>query len=93
MIERLSKNAGKLISARIISEINADMYMNFQSSMILVNVATTLFPGILFQLFFPCILLNSGEALSALIDFTFKRTDFVKLETFHRIKNEKSRRF
>ena len=35
--------------------------------MILVNIATTLFLEILFQLFFPCILLNSGEALSALI--------------------------
>lgn len=29
MIEHLSKNAGKLISAGIISEIDADMYMNF----------------------------------------------------------------
>ena len=32
----------------------------------------------------------AGEALSALIDFTFKRTDFVKLEAFHRIENKKS---
>lgn len=49
------KNAGKLISVGIISETNADMYMNF---LIFVNIATTLFPGILFQLFLPCILLN-----------------------------------
>ena len=30
----------------------------FQFPMILVNIATTLFPGILFQLFVPCILLS-----------------------------------
>lgn len=34
----------------------------------------------------------AGEALSALIDFTFKYTDFIKLEAFHRIENTKSGR-
>lgn len=47
---------GKLNSAEIISETYADVYINF--SMILVNIATILFLGILFQLFVPCILLN-----------------------------------
>ncbi len=32
----------------------------------------------------------AGEALSTLIDFTFKHIDFVKLEAFHRVENVKS---
>lgn len=57
MIVCLSNNAGKQIGARIISEIDVDMYMNFQSSIILVNIAIILFFAILFQLFVPYILL------------------------------------
>ncbi|MCH5348693.1 MAG: GNAT family N-acetyltransferase [Oscillospiraceae bacterium] len=34
----------------------------------------------------------AGEALSGLIDFTFKNTDFIKLEAYHRIENIKSGR-
>ena len=34
----------------------------------------------------------AGEALSGVIDFTFNNTDFVKLEAYHRIENEKSGR-
>lgn len=34
----------------------------------------------------------AGEALSALIDFTFHNTDFVKLEAYHRNENTKSGR-
>lgn len=34
----------------------------------------------------------AGEALSGLIDFTFKNTDFLKLEAYHRIENVKSGR-
>lgn len=34
----------------------------------------------------------AGEALSALIDFTFQNTDFLKLEAYHRIENIKSGR-
>lgn len=34
----------------------------------------------------------AGEALSAVIDFSFNNTDFLKLEAFHRIENEKSGR-
>lgn len=33
-----------------------------------------------------------GEALSAVIDYTFKNTDFIKLEAFHRVENIKSGR-
>ena len=32
----------------------------------------------------------AGEALSGVIDFTFKNTDFIKLEAYHRIENDKS---
>lgn len=61
MLERLSeKFAGKLISAGIISEADADVYIYgfFQTIMMLLNVATTILLGILFKLLFPCILLN-----------------------------------
>lgn len=34
----------------------------------------------------------AGEALQAVIDFTFTHTDFVKLEAYHRIENTKSGR-
>ena len=34
----------------------------------------------------------AGEALSGLIDLTFKNTDFFKLEAYHRIENVKSGR-
>lgn len=34
----------------------------------------------------------AGEALAGLIDFTFKNTDFMKLEAYHRIENTKSGR-
>lgn len=34
----------------------------------------------------------AGEALSALIDFTFRNTEFFKLEAYHRIENVKSGR-
>ena len=34
----------------------------------------------------------AGEALSGLIDFTFKNTDFLKLEAYHRAENVKSGR-
>lgn len=34
----------------------------------------------------------AGEALSALIDYTFKNTDFERLEAYHRIENTKSGR-
>ena len=34
----------------------------------------------------------AGEALSGLIDFTFKNTDFLKLEAYHRSENVKSGR-
>ena len=34
----------------------------------------------------------AGEALQAVIDFTFNHTDFVKLEAYHRIENTKSGR-
>lgn len=58
MIERSSKNAGKLISARIISETDADMYMNFSIFMIIVNNSTTLFFRIMFHLLASCIVLT-----------------------------------
>ena len=61
MLERLSeKFAGKLISAGIISETEADVYVYgfFQLAMMLLNIITTLFLGVLFQLLIPCILLN-----------------------------------
>lgn len=61
MLERLSqKFAGKLISAGIISETDADVYVYgfFQLSMMLLNIVTTLLLGVLFQLLIPCILLN-----------------------------------
>lgn len=32
----------------------------------------------------------AGEALAGVIDFTFKNTDFIKLEAYHRIENDKS---
>ncbi len=34
----------------------------------------------------------AGEALSGLIDYAFKNTDFIKLEAYHRIENVKSGR-
>ncbi|MBQ8824426.1 MAG: GNAT family N-acetyltransferase [Ruminococcus sp.] len=34
----------------------------------------------------------AGEALSGLIDFTFRNTDFLKLEAYHRCENKKSGR-
>lgn len=34
----------------------------------------------------------AGEALNALIEYTFKNTDFTKLEAYHRTENIKSRR-
>ncbi len=34
----------------------------------------------------------AGEALSAVIDYAFKNTDFIKLEAFHRVENIKSGR-
>lgn len=34
----------------------------------------------------------AGEALSSLIDFTFRNTEFFKLEVYHRIENVKSGR-
>lgn len=34
----------------------------------------------------------AGEALHSLIDYTFKNTDFTKLEAYHRIENTKSGR-
>lgn len=61
MLERLSqKFAGKLIRAGIISETDADVYVYgfFQLAMMLLNIVTTLFLGMLFQLLIPCILLN-----------------------------------
>lgn len=61
MLERLSqKFAGKLIRTGIISETDADVYVYgfFQLAMMLLNIVTTLFLGILFQLLIPCILLN-----------------------------------
>lgn len=57
MIERLSKKCRE-------AEQFQDYFRNkcriciFQFPMILVNIATTLFLGILFQLCVPCILLN-----------------------------------
>lgn len=61
MLERLSqKFAGKLISAGIISETDADVYVYgfFQLVMMLLNIATTILLGVLFKLLLPCILLN-----------------------------------
>ena len=61
MFERLSeKLTGKLIRAGIISETDTDVYVYgfFQLAMMLLNIVTTLFLGILFQLLIPCILLN-----------------------------------
>lgn len=61
MLERLSeKFAGKLISTGIISETDAEIYVYgfFQTVMLVLNVATTLFLGIIFQMIIPCILLN-----------------------------------
>lgn len=61
MLEKLSeKFAGKLISAGIISEKDAEIYTYgfFQSCMMLMNIVTTLFLGIIFQLLVPCIVLN-----------------------------------
>ncbi|HEZ7986803.1 MAG TPA: accessory gene regulator B family protein [Ruminococcus sp.] len=61
MLERLSqKFAGKLISAGIISETDADVYVYgfFQLAMMLLNIVTTLLLGVLFQLLIPCIVLN-----------------------------------
>lgn len=61
MLERISeKFARKLISAGIISENDADVYVYgfFQLAMMILNILTTLLIGILFQLLIPCILLN-----------------------------------
>lgn len=61
MLERLSeKFARKLINTGIISETDADLYVYgfFQLAMMILNIVTTLFLGILFQLLIPCILLN-----------------------------------
>ncbi|MBQ8350234.1 MAG: accessory gene regulator B family protein [Ruminococcus sp.] len=61
MLERLSeKFAGKLISAGIISETNADVYVYgfFQLAMMILNIVTTIILGVLFKLLIPCILLN-----------------------------------
>lgn len=61
MLERLSeKFAGKLISAGVISETDADVYIYgfFQTIMMFLNIMTTMLLGILFHLLIPCILLN-----------------------------------
>ena len=61
MLEKLSeKFAGKLVSAEVISEADADVYMYgfFQAVMLIINVITTLLLGIIFQSLIPCILLN-----------------------------------
>lgn len=61
MLEKLSeKFAGKLISEGIIPEEDAEIYSYgfFQSCMLLFNIVTTLFLGIIFQLLVPCIVLN-----------------------------------
>lgn len=61
MLERLSeKFAKKLIRAGVISESDADVYVYgfFQTIMLLLNVATTLLLGVLFQRLILCILLN-----------------------------------
>lgn len=61
MLERLSeKFVGKLINAGIISETDADVYLYgfFQLVMMLLNIATTMILGVLFNLLLPCILLN-----------------------------------
>lgn len=61
MLEKLSeKFAGKLISAGIILEEDAEIYSYgfFQSCMMLLNIVTTLFLSIIFQLLVPCIVLN-----------------------------------
>lgn len=61
MLERLSeKFAGELVSAGVISETDADVYMFgfFQVVMLLLNVLTTFILGVVFRLIIPCIILN-----------------------------------
>lgn len=61
MLEKLSeKFAGKLISEGMIPEEDAEIYSYgfFQFCMMLVNIVTTLFISITFQLLVPCIVLN-----------------------------------
>ena len=62
MLEQLSKKfAWKLIDAGIIAEEDADVYIYgfFQACMMLLNIATTIFLGMIFQLLIPCIVLNA----------------------------------
>lgn len=61
MLDQLSKKfAWKLIDAGIIAEEDADVYIYgfFQACMLLLNISTTLFLGIFFQVLIPCIVLN-----------------------------------
>ena len=61
MLEKLSeKFAGILINTGIIPEEDAEIYSYgfFQSCMMLLNVVTTLFLGIIFHVIIPCIVLN-----------------------------------
>lgn len=61
MLDQISKKfAWKLINAGIIVEEDADVYIYgfFQACMMLLNIGTTLFLGIIFQLLIPCIVLN-----------------------------------
>lgn len=61
MIEKLSERfTRKLINAELISEEDAEIYSYgfFQFCMMLLNIVTTLFLSIIFQLFVPCIILN-----------------------------------
>lgn len=62
MLDQISKKfAWKLINAGIIAEEDADVYIYgfFQACMMLLNIGTTLFLGIIFQLLIPCIVLNA----------------------------------
>lgn len=62
MLEQLSKKfAWKLIDAGIIAEEDVDVYIYgfFQACMMLLNIATTIFLGMIFQLLIPCIVLNA----------------------------------
>lgn len=61
MIEKLSeKFARKLINAELILEEDAEIYSYgfFQFCMMLLNIVTTVFLSIIFQLLVPCIVLN-----------------------------------
>ncbi len=61
MIEKLSERFTiKLINAELISEEDAEIYAYgfFQFCMMLLNIVTTVFLSIIFQLLVPCIILN-----------------------------------